>query len=533
MESISEHFMPGKFVVITFVFVPPDLVMVHMEDITERKQAEESLREAELKFRTIFDSASDGILLFNVGEEKFSAANEKICNMLGYTNEELLNLSINDIHPQEAIPFVTDQLEKLLNKEVFIVRDLPVIRKDKTVFFADITGSPITLGEKEFVIGIFRDITERKQAEEAVKVNHAQMLAIFDAIDEPVYVADTETYEMLYINRATNLAWGDTQNRKCHEYLQHRDSPCPFCTNTKILGKYFGRSYVWEFQNKINQRWYRCIDKAIPWPNGRIVRYEMAIDITERKKTEDELKKYREHLEDLVQERTIKLEAANKELESFSYSASHDLRAPLRTIEGFSQALLEDCEDKLDLHGRDYLKRIITATRHMTLLIEDMLKLSRITRTEMNIDKVNLTQIARSIINELKESQPQRHVEIKIADGLEDEADTRLMRILLENLLDNAWKFTGNQANAVIEFGFTKKGEKKIYFVHDNGAGFDMMYVDKLFAPFQRLHSFDEYPGTGIGLATVQRIINRHGGKAWTEGQVGKGATFYFTLKEH
>jgi hypothetical protein len=167
----------------------------------------------------------------------------------------------------------------------------------------------------------------------------------------------------------------------------------------------------------------------------------------------------------------------------------------------------------------------------MAQLIDDILKLSRVTRSEMNIEKVNLTQIAWSIINELQKSQPERLIHIKIAEGLEDTADPRLMRVALENLLGNAWKFTGKQSEAVIEFGSTKEGEKKAYFIRDNGAGFDMAYADKLFAPFQRLHTTEEYAGTGIGLATVQRIARRHGGKVWAEGQVDKGATFYFSLQ--
>jgi PAS domain S-box-containing protein len=272
---------------------------------------------------------------------------------------------------------------------------------------------------------------------------------------------------------------------------------------------------------------------------GNPIKYEdkptaliSAIDITERKLAEEDLKKYREHLEELVRERTIKLEASNKELEAFSYSASHDLRAPLRTIEGFSQALLEDCEDKLDIQGKNYLIRIRAATRRMAELIEDLLQLSRITRTETNMGKINLTGIARSVIDELQKSQPQRHVEIRIADGLEEIADSKLMRIVLENLLGNAWKFTEKQAKAVIEFGCTTEGKNKVYFIRDNGVGFDMAYADKLFVPFQRLHTEEEFPGTGIGLATVRRIIHRHGGKVWTEGETGKGATFYFRLNE-
>jgi PAS domain S-box-containing protein len=250
-------------------------------------------------------------------------------------------------------------------------------------------------------------------------------------------------------------------------------------------------------------------------------------DITERKRIEEALSVSSTSL----QQKASELEVANKELESFAYSVSHDLRAPLRTINGFSQALLEDYDDKLDVQGKDYLRRVRAATQLMAQLIDDLLKLSRVTRMEINAEKVNLTQIAWSVINELQKSQPERLINIKIADGLEDTADSRLMRIVLENLLGNAWKFSGKQSEAIIEFGTTNEGEKKVYFIRDNGAGFDMAYADKLFAPFQRLHTAEEYPGTGIGLATVQRIIQRHGGKVWAEGQVDKGATFYFSLQ--
>jgi light-regulated signal transduction histidine kinase (bacteriophytochrome) len=252
----------------------------------------------------------------------------------------------------------------------------------------------------------------------------------------------------------------------------------------------------------------------------------------ERKRAEEELRIYHEHLEDMVKERTVKLEEANKELEAFSYSVSHDLRAPLRTITGFGNALLEDCEDKLDSNGRNYLHRIIAATGNMALLIEDMLNLSRITRTEMDIVPVNLSSLAKSIKDESQRSQPERLVNFIIAGNMEDSADPGLIRIVLENLLGNAWKFTGKKPEAKIEFGVIQEEGENVYFVRDNGAGFDMVYLDKLFAPFQRLHTTEEYPGTGIGLAIVKRIITRHGGKVWAEGKVDGGATFYFSLPQ-
>ena len=242
------------------------------------------------------------------------------------------------------------------------------------------------------------------------------------------------------------------------------------------------------------------------------------------------LEKARDELEERVIERTTQLEAANKELESFSYSVSHDLRAPLRSIDGFSQALFEDYGDKLDAQGRSDLQRVRAATQRMAQLIDDMLNLSRVSRGEVRREMVDLSSMVRNIAEELKAAEPDRKVDVAIADGIQAEGDVRLLRVLVENLLSNAWKFTGKHPTAKIEFGISQNNGKPVYFVRDDGAGFDMAYAGKLFGAFQRLHSMSEFNGTGVGLATVQRIVNRHGGKVWAEGTVDQGATFYFTL---
>lgn len=233
------------------------------------------------------------------------------------------------------------------------------------------------------------------------------------------------------------------------------------------------------------------------------------------------------------------LEALNHELEAFSYSVSHDLRAPLRGMDGFSRILMDEFADQLNEKGRGYLQRIQTATERMGQLIDDLLQLSRVTRAEFYTGPVNLSEIARSIAADLRQSAPERHVEFVIPDGVTARGDARLLRAALDNLLGNAWKYTGKHETARIEFGLTRwdssstavpAAEEQVYFVRDDGAGFDTAYADKLFAPFHRLHSEAEFKGTGIGLATVQRIIRRHGGRLWAEGEVEKGATFYFTL---
>jgi PAS domain S-box-containing protein len=223
-------------------------------------------------------------------------------------------------------------------------------------------------------------------------------------------------------------------------------------------------------------------------------------------------------------------ETANRELEAFNYSVAHDLQAPLRGIDGFSQVLLEDYGEVLDPAGHEHLRRVRDAAQHMGHLIESLLALGRLTRVDVRRQKVDLSELARAAAARLEESQPDRSVEFVIADGLTERGDIALVRATLENLLSNAWKFTRNQPKARIEFGSIQEGEKTSYFVRDNGAGFDMAFASKLFGVFQRLHTTSEFEGTGVGLATVQRIVQRHGGRVWAEGKVGEGACFHFTF---
>jgi light-regulated signal transduction histidine kinase (bacteriophytochrome) len=225
------------------------------------------------------------------------------------------------------------------------------------------------------------------------------------------------------------------------------------------------------------------------------------------------------------------LESANKELESFSYSVSHDLRAPLRAISGFTEIVLSDEAQKLDEEGKEHLLRVQNACWRMGQLIDDLLNLARVSRGEIVRQNVDLGDLAKSILDDLQKANPGRHIKVSVAADLNVNADPKLMQIALENLLSNAWKFTSRQEDATIEIGTKIQEDQQVYYIRDNGAGFDMNYASKLFGAFQRLHSNDDYPGTGIGLATVQRIISRHGGRIWAESAVGKGATFLFTLQ--
>ena len=269
--------------------------------------------------------------------------------------------------------------------------------------------------------------------------------------------------------------------------------------------------------------------------------FEEAVRVNdELRAREQDLKTANEGLESEVAERqraeaetrklNSELAAANKDLEAFSYSVSHDLRAPLRAIDGFSQALLDDHWAGLDVDGRDHLQRVRAAAQHMGMLIDDLLNLSRVTRGEMNLGAVDLSAVALKIAKELREAEPGRLVEFVIEPGLVANGDARLLGVALDNLLRNAWKFTKERSLARIEFGINQDADKPTYFVRDNGAGFEMEFADKLFQPFQRMHSIAEFEGTGIGLATVQRVVRRHGGEVWAAAQKDKGATFYFTL---
>ncbi|MBT8340679.1 MAG: PAS domain S-box protein, partial [Desulfatitalea sp.] len=273
-----------------------------------------------------------------------------------------------------------------------------------------------------------------------------------------------------------------------------------------------------------------------------------SLENTVRKRTEDLRKRVEEaerlnkamvNLLDDLQESNRKHETlshrlaeANKELEAFTYSVSHDLRAPLRGIDGFSKALLEDYADRLDESGQGYLNRVRMATQRMGGLIDDLLRLSRVSRAELNKIPLNLSALAREIADQLLQSRPERNVEIRIADAVSARADARLIYIVLENLLGNAFKFTGAKEAALIEFGRDRHDGESVFWVRDNGAGFDEQYVDNLFEAFQRLHRSDEFEGAGIGLSIVKRIVQRHGGRVWAEGKLNIGATVFFTLSE-
>jgi PAS domain S-box-containing protein len=387
-----------------------------------------------------------------------------------------------------------------------------------------------------------RELAERARAEAALRESEEKYRALFQnmaegfALCEMIWDESGLPYDFRYLEvntaweRQTGLSAAQTVGRTVREVIPGIE---PFWIETYGHVARTGESAKVENHVSTLDRWFEVL--AYKHSENRFA--AIFVDITSRKKAEQALResetRYRQLSEELelrVAQRTGQLEAANKEMEAFTYSVSHDLRAPLRLIDGFSLALLEDYEDKLDEEGKSYLHFVRDSAQRMARLIDDLLRLSRIGRAEMHFEMVDLSALAESVIAELRQQDPDRRVDVTIQPGLAARGDMGLLRVVLENLLGNAWKYTGKTTNARMEFGMTQQDSERVYFVRDNGAGFDMAYASKLFAPFQRLHTEAEFSGTGIGLSIVRRIITRHGGRVWAEGEVGKGATIYFTL---
>ncbi|HEY4485217.1 MAG TPA: ATP-binding protein, partial [Nitrospiria bacterium] len=376
-----------------------------------------------------------------------------------------------------------------------------------------------------------QEVAERQRAEEALSDQTRLLKSVLTSVGEGVVVADLNGKFTIWnpaAERIIGLGPANVPPEQWPEqygvYLPDQVTPYP-ADRMPLARAIRGEPMDDDIQFLRHAKAPQGIWLSV---SGRTLRDEQGVpiggvvvfhDITERRRAEEEKNKL-----------NTQLEATNKELEAFSYSVSHDLRAPLRHIDGFSQILLEDYAGKLDDEGQRHLKQVREASQQMAQLIDDLLNLSRVTRAEMRRDAVDLSRLAETSAEELKKTQPERKAEFVIAEALKAEGDARLLRAVLDNLLGNAWKYAGKQPQARIEFGRTNHDSRAAYFVRDNGAGFDMAYAHKLFGAFQRLHSVSEFPGTGIGLATVQRIIHRHGGQVWAEGEVDNGATFYFTL---
>jgi len=506
-------------------------------DITERKQAEEMLRESEAKFRTLIENIPQKILMKD-RNCKWVMISENLARDFGFRPEDVVGKIDSQLFtPELAAKYHADDVRIMETGRTEELEEKYLVGGRETWVNTIKTPVRSESGSIVGVLGIFWDITERKRAEGALRESESRFRQLAESLPQLVWTCQPDG-PCDYLNRQWVEFTGvpEAQQHGFGWLAQlHPDDRAPAVAAWEAAVASCSDFRV-EFRIRRHDGEYRWFDtQAIRLHDatGHTVKwFGSNTDITERKRAEEEIRELNTGLEQRVRDRTTALEASNKELEAFSYSVSHDLRAPLRAMDGFSMALLEDSAGKLDETAQGYLRRIRAGSQRMAQLIDDLLNLSRVTRAKMLRESVDLTAMAEEIGAEFQKSQPERQVGLVVAPDLAVRADRPMLRVVLNNLLGNAWKFTGRCAQARIEVGAQERDGQRIFFVRDNGAGFDMTYVDKLFGAFQRLHSTQELEGTGIGLALVQRIIHRHGGRAWAEGTVGHGATVYFTLEE-
>jgi PAS domain S-box-containing protein len=509
--------------------VPKAIALPSPEELarsnSELTISNEALRESEERYRLLFDSNPHPLWVYHTKTLAFLDVNESAIGNYGYSRAEFLTMTIKDIRPPEDVSALLESVGNMAEgtESAGTWRHR---KKNGTLIDVDITSHPIEFGGSEARLVVATDITEQKRARNSLKQGEEQLRLIVSNIKDYAIVVLDPDGRVISWNGAAQRIKGYQADEILGQHFSVFYPPEAIAigkpTTELQSAKEDGRfeDDGWRVRKDGTRFWANVVVTPLDDDAGRLRGFvKITRDVTEKRKAEQEIVR-----------RSMELEAANKELESFSYSVSHDLRAPLRGIEGFSQALEEDYERELDTTARDYLRRIRVATHRMGELIDDLLNLSRVTRAEIYREQVDLSRLASEILQEFSRQEPARRVSLKISPDLKAEGDARLIRVALQNLIGNAWKFTSKLREAEIEFSETRLNGDHAYFVRDNGAGFDQAYVSRLFGAFQRLHPVNEFPGTGIGLATVQRIIHRHGGRVWAEGIVNRGATVYFTL---
>jgi PAS domain S-box-containing protein len=425
-------------------------------------------------------------------------------------------------------PFIVVSGENDLNLAVSLMKSgaRDYIRKE------DLTRLVPTIKEVMHEVEVGR---EQQQAEHSLQVSEARYRRLFETAQDGILILDADTGQITDVNPYLIKTLGYPQEyfvgKRLWEIGSFKDSEASKSTFLELQTQGYVRYEDLPLEASDERRVdVEFVSNVYTVGEKKVIQCNIR-NITRRKQAETKVRLLNEELEQRMQDRTVQLQVLTNEAENFSYSIAHDLRAPLRWIGGFAQALEEGHASQLDAEGRRFIQKIRDSTAHMGTLLDGLIELARFSRTDLRRTAVDLTATVRRVAAELQQDDPERKVELVVAEGITADGDPRLLQRVLENLLNNAYKFTAKRALARIEFGVAPQGDGRVaYFVRDNGIGFDMAYADQLFGAFHRLHGAKEYPGTGIGLATVERIIHRHGGQVWAEGTENTSATFYFTL---
>jgi PAS domain S-box-containing protein len=530
----------SAFSIVAFILMGALYVFIFERMRVLMQLTDKQLQVSETRFEATFEQAAVGIALV-APDGHWLRVNNRLCEIIGYSHDELMSKSFQDITYAEDLDADLTFVKKMLAGEInFYAMEKRYLSKDGSIVWINLSVALVRNpdGTPDYFISVVENIQNRRQSEQALRESEERLSGIINSAMDAVISVD-EHQRIHLFNPAAALMFGMSATAAIGQPLENliperfRNAHAGHIRNFAQKGITARRMGMLGEINGLRANGEEFpIEASISHTlleGGKL--YTVILrDITERHRAENEIRQLNADLERHVDERTAELTAANRELDSFAYAVSHDLRAPLRAMSGFSQALAEDYGSLLQGEAKTYLEQIDLASRKMSDLIDGLLVLSRSTRGELRYDTVDISVLAEQLLAELQQFDPQRTVSVQVEAGLRAQGDTRMIELVLRNLLSNAWKYTGREQAANIRVYAELRDGVTRFCVADNGAGFDMAHANRLFKPFQRLHRQEEFPGIGIGLATVQRIVHRHGGSIEASGEPGKGAVFCFTL---